>query len=95
MNGDRMILSKDFTLTKQHLGWLLMVGAVFGCLAAFSIDFITIYKQVGLRGILSPYTLEHFRSPMGIGLAQKVLLQACVGAFLLGLSLLPLGNQPA
>lgn len=90
-----MILSKDFTLTKQHLGWVLIVGAGLGCFMAFSIDFITIYKQVGLAGIFSAYTLEHFQSPMGIGLAQRVLLQVCAGAFVLGLSLLPLGSQPA
>ncbi|MFZ4828826.1 MAG: hypothetical protein ACOYLB_15865 [Phototrophicaceae bacterium] len=89
------MLSKDFTLTKRHLGWLLIIGAGLGCLMAFSVDLLTIYRQVGFSGIFSPYTLEHFRSPMGIGLAQRVLLQACAGACLLGLTLLPLGNQPA
>ncbi len=89
------MLSKIFTLTKWHLGWLLIISAGLGCLVAFSVDFLTIYRQVGFDGIFSSYTLAHFRSPMGIGLAQRVLLQACAGAFALGLSLLPLGNQPA
>ncbi|MGV2434766.1 MAG UNVERIFIED_CONTAM: hypothetical protein LVT10_07655 [Anaerolineae bacterium] len=90
------MLSKYFTLTRNGTwdgssesaqGW-----DVWWHLASIS---STIYRQVGFDGIFSSYTLAHFRSPMGIGLAQRVLLQACAGAFVLGLSLLPLGNQPA
>lgn len=70
------IFSAEFTLTKRHLGLLLLAGGlvlIVGMVAAEWLD-----SQSG-----------------GFGTVQKLGLLAGIAATLIGLSLLPLGSQPA
>ena len=71
------MLSNHFTLTKRHLGLLMLVGGVLGFLAVLAIDIL----DVGREG--------------GIGPAQRIALGGGVLMALVGLTLIPLGNQPA
>lgn len=84
---------RDFTLTKKHLGWILLLGGIFGFFAVFSIDVITIIR--GPNPLFSAETLAYLRSPLGIGPAQRLALAGCVGVALVGVSLIPLGDRPA
>lgn len=67
----------DFTLTKRHLGLLLLIGGAAGFLGILGIDIL----DAGREG--------------GIGPAQQIALGLCLLAALLGLTLIPLGDQPA
>ena len=71
------MLSNHFTLTKRHLGLLLLIGGILAFAAILSIDVI----DVGREG--------------GIGPAQRYALIGCVLLALVGLTLIPLGKQPA
>ncbi len=70
----RAWLSNDFTLTKRHLGVILMAAGVI-LLAAGGI------AQVVGTG--------------GVGTVQKLVLAGGVLSVVVGLTLLPLGDQPA
>lgn len=67
----------DFTLTKRHLGILLLLAGVVGFLGILAVDLL----DIGREG--------------GIGPTQQIALGLCVLVALVGLSLLPLGNDPA
>ena len=71
------MLSNRFTLTKRHLGLLLLLGGIFGFAAILGIDIL----DVGREG--------------GIGPAQCIALGGCVLMALVGITLIPLGDQPA
>jgi len=71
------MLSNQFTLTKRHLGLLLLLGGIFGFAAILGIDIL----DVGREG--------------GIGPAQRIALDGCVLMALVGITLIPLGDQPA
>lgn len=71
------MLSNRFTLTKRHLGLLLLLGGIFGFAAILGIDIL----DVGREG--------------GIGPAQRIALDGCVLMALVGITLIPLGDQPA
>ena len=71
------MFSNRFTLTKRHLGWLLLVGGAAAFAAIFAIDLL----DVGRQG--------------GIGPAQSIALGGCVVVALIGLTLIPSGDQPA
>lgn len=71
------MFQNNFTLTKRHLGWLLLIGGLLVFAAIISIDVF----NAGREG--------------GIGPAQSIALIASGLIALLGLSLIPLGNDPA
>jgi len=71
------MLSNHFSLTKRHLGLLLLIGGILGFLAVLSIDVF----DVGRDG--------------GIGPAQRIGLGLMTAMALVGLTLIPLGNDPA
>lgn len=71
------MLSNDFTLTKRHLGILLLLAGVFGAAGLLAIDIL----DVGREG--------------GIGPAQQMALGLCGLMALVGVTLIPLGNDPA
>ena len=71
------MFSNHFTLTKRHLGLLMLVGGVVGFVGIFAIDII----DIGREG--------------GIGPAQRIALGGCVLMALVGITLIPLGDQPA
>jgi hypothetical protein len=71
------MFSNHFTLTKRHLGALLLIGGIAAFAAILAIDVL----DVGREG--------------GIGPAQRIALGGCVLAALVGLTLIPLGDQPA
>lgn len=71
------MFSAHFTLSKRHLGWLLLLGGVVGFISIFAIDIL----DVGRQG--------------GIGPAQQIALGGMVLLALVGLTLIPLGDQPA
>jgi hypothetical protein len=71
------MLSNRFTLSKRHVGLLMLIGGVLGFIAILAIDIL----DVGREG--------------GIGPAQRIALGGCVLIALVGLTLIPLGNQPA
>jgi hypothetical protein len=71
------MLSNHFTLTKRHLGILLLVGGILGFLGILSIDVF----DVGRQG--------------GIGPAQRIGLGLMAAVTLVGLTLIPIGNDPA
>ncbi len=89
------MFSEDFTLTKQHLGWLLLALGGAGFVAVLAVDFIAIARAGGVGSIFTAATIEHLRSPLGIGPAQRLALMACVALAAVGGTLLPLGNRPA
>lgn len=89
------MLSETFTLTKAHLGWLLLIGGVLAFVGVFGIDVLNIIRQFGVGGLFSAAAVDYMRSPMGIGPAQRLALSICVGIILVGASLIPLGNKPA
>jgi hypothetical protein len=70
----RHILSLEFTLTKRHLGLILLAA--------------------GLLMILATVAAEWLR-PGGFGTVQKMGAAVGVMSTLVGITLLPLGNQPA
>lgn len=72
-----VMLSNQFTLTKRHLGLLMLIGAIAAFAAIIGIDIL----DVGREG--------------GIGPAQQIALGGCVLIALVGLTLIPLGSQPA
>jgi Ca2+/Na+ antiporter len=65
----------DFTLTKRHLGLILMAA--------------------GLVMIVVMIVAEWLTRSGGFGTAQKLGTLLGVTSFVVGLTLLPLGNQPA
>lgn len=69
------MLSNRFTLTKRHLGLLLLIGGILGFVAILAIDLL----DVGREG--------------GIGPAQQIALGGCVMMALVGITLIPLGDQ--
>jgi hypothetical protein len=71
------MLSNSFTLTKQHLGALLLVGGVAAFAGILAIDLL----DVGREG--------------GIGPAQQIALGGSALIALVGLTLLPIRDQPA
>jgi len=71
------MFSAHFTLTKRHLGWLLLLGGIIGFIGIVAIDIL----DVGRQG--------------GIGPAQQIALGGMVHLVLIGLTLIPLGDQPA
>lgn len=71
------MLSNRFTLTKRHLGVLLLVGGIAAFAAILSIDLL----DVGREG--------------GIGPAQRYALIGAALIALVGLTLIPLGDQLA
>jgi hypothetical protein len=71
------MLSKTFTLSKRHLGILMLVGGILGVLAVLSVDLL----DVGREG--------------GIGPAQRIALVIMAAVALVGLTLIPLGDQLA
>jgi predicted MFS family arabinose efflux permease len=71
------MLSNHFTLSKRHLGLLLLIGGIAGFVGILAIDIL----DVGREG--------------GIGPAQRIALGGCVAMAMVGLTLLPLGNQAA
>jgi predicted MFS family arabinose efflux permease len=71
------MLRNDFTLTKRHLGLLLLLVGVAGFLGILAIDIL----DVGREG--------------GIGPAQQIALGLMIALALTGLTLIPLGNDPA
>jgi hypothetical protein len=71
------MLSNHFTLTKRHLGALLVIGGVAAIAAILAIDIL----DVGREG--------------GIGPAQRIALGGAALLVLVGLTLIPLGKQPA
>lgn len=71
------MFSAHFTLSKRHLGWLLLLGGVVGFIGIFAIDIL----DVGRQG--------------GIGPAQQIALGGMVLLAFVGLTLIPLGDQPA
>lgn len=71
------MLSNQFTLTKRHVGLLLLLGGILGFIAILAIDIL----DVGREG--------------GIGPAQRIALGGCVLMVLVGLTLIPLGDQLA
>lgn len=71
------MFSAHFTLTKRHLGWLLLLGGIIGFIGIVAIDIL----DVGRQG--------------GIGPAQQIALGGMVLLVLVGLTLIPLGDQPA
>ncbi|MEL7236064.1 MAG: hypothetical protein AAFV33_11970 [Chloroflexota bacterium] len=89
------MLSEHFTLTKAHIGWLLLIGCVVGFIGVFSIDLVAIARQSGFASLFTAATIEQLRSPLGIGPAQRLALLTCVAVALLGLTLIPLGSKPA
>jgi hypothetical protein len=89
------MFSASFTLTKRHLGWLLLIGGVVSFAGIFSLDLIAIARQGGLGNLFTAETFAHLRSPLGIGPAQRLALGVSAAAALVGLTLLPLGDRPA
>lgn len=89
------MLRDDFTLTKQHLGWLLTTAGALGFAAVFSIDLLAIVRQSGVSGLFSAEAIDYLHSPLGIGPAQRLALAVCIGVTLIGLTLIPLGKRPA
>ncbi len=71
------MFSNHFSLTKRHLGLLLLIGGILGFIAILSIDVL----DMGRQG--------------GIGPVQRIALGGAAGLALLGLTLIPLGQQPA
>lgn len=71
------MLRNDFTLTKNHLGLLLLFVGVVGFLGILAIDLL----DVGREG--------------GIGPAQQIALGLMIALIVAGLTLIPLGNDPA
>jgi hypothetical protein len=71
------MLSNHFTLTKRHLGALLVIGGVAAIAAILAIDIL----DVGREG--------------GIGPAQRIALGGAALFVLVGVTLIPLGKQPA
>ncbi len=71
------MLSNHFTLTKRHLGLLMLVGGLVAFAAIIGIDIL----DVGREG--------------GIGPAQQMALGGCLLIALVGVTLIPLGSQPA
>ncbi len=71
------MFSNQFTLTKRHLGVLLLIGGIAAFAAILSIDVF----DVGREG--------------GIGPAQQIALGGAVLLALIGVTLIPLGKQPA
>lgn len=71
------MLSNHFTLTKRHLGWLLVLGGIVGVVGILGIDIL----DVGREG--------------GIGPAQRIALGLAVLMSIIGLTLIPLGKDPA
>ena len=71
------MLRNDFTLSKRHLGFLLLAVGVLGFAGILSIDVF----DVGREG--------------GIGPAQQMALGVMALVALVGISLIPLGSDPA
>jgi hypothetical protein len=71
------MLEKDFTLTKRHLGILLLLAGGLGFLGILGVDLL----DIGREG--------------GIGPTQQIALGLCALVALMGLSLIPLGDDPA
>jgi hypothetical protein len=71
------MLNSHFTLTKRHLGLILLFGGVLGFVAILGIDIL----DMGREG--------------GIGPAQRLALGLCIFGPAIGLTLIPLGKQPA
>jgi len=89
------MLKPDFTLTKAHLGWLLVTAGLLGFIGGLSIDLIAIARAGGVGSLFTAEALAQLRGPLGIGPAQRLALGACVAAVLVGLTLIPLGERPA
>jgi hypothetical protein len=71
------MLSNHFSLTKRHLGLLLLIGGILAFIAILSVDLL----DVGREG--------------GIGPVQRIALGSAALLALVGLTLIPLGKQPA
>ncbi len=83
------ILSNDFSLTKRHLGLLLLVGGGLVAVALLGIDPLTdLLHRLG-SDVLPP------DRQTGIGPKQALALLASVAIALVGLSLIPLGRDVA
>lgn len=89
------MLSENFTLTKSHLGWLLLIGGSLAMVAVFGIDVRNIVAAHGLGGLFSASAIDYMRGPMGIGPAQRLALIVSAGVAVMGLTLIPLGHRPA
>lgn len=88
------MFSEHFTLTKKHLGWLMVVGGVLVPLASLGKDLLTIANQSGFASLFSAELIAYFSSPLGVGPMQRLALMVCAGVLLLGLTLIPLGDKP-
>jgi hypothetical protein len=42
------MLRNDFTLSKKHLGWLLLIGGVLALLGILSIDILDVGREGGI-----------------------------------------------
>lgn len=42
------MLRNDFTLSKKHLGWLLLIGGVLGFVGILSIDILDVGREGGI-----------------------------------------------
>jgi hypothetical protein len=71
------MFTHHFTLTKRHLGWLLLLAGSIGVVGILAIDIL----DVGREG--------------GIGPAQRIAIGLAILIALVGLTLIPLGNDPA
>lgn len=89
------MLSEHTTLTKRQIGWLLMMVSVLGALASLGVDVFNIVQENGVGQLFSATTLDFFRSPLGIGPTQQIGLILCAVGFIIGLTLIPLGDDPA
>ncbi len=89
------MLSPHYTLTKAQLGWLALAAGVLGFVGVFSLDLVVLARANGVASLFSAATVEHLRSPMGIGPAQRLALLVCIGTALFGATLIPLRNRPA
>jgi len=89
------MFNEDFTLKKKHLGWILLTSGTLAFVGIFSLDLINIVQDSGFGSLFSMTTIDQLRSPMGIGPAQRLALLLALGIAIIGISLIPLGDQPA
>jgi hypothetical protein len=89
------MFSPDYTLTKAQLGWLALAAGLIGFVAVFSLDLVVLARANGVASLFSAATLDHLRSPLGIGPAQRLALLVCGVVAVFGATLIPLGNRPA
>ena len=84
------MLREDFSLTKRHLGWILLVGGIVATLALLSLDPLAALLQRVGSGLVGP------DRSIGVGPRQALALLASAATALVGGSLLPLrGNAVA